>query len=546
MDAKEILNFCLQRGLLIDSEILNMFAKTTDVESVKIILDKIKNNTNQRIITKNVFYENKERINEFFSELPKEKAEKLKIKLGLSIEISREVSRLAENSNPENSDGSLIPGNVKVVSMAQMPGKKLEMGDFVRYFRNRFSEIRNFLQEHPELDNLVSINKISGERQGVSVIGMISEKRVTKNKNILLDVEDLTGKTRILVSQNKKDIYEKAENISLDSVMGFKCSGNREILFANDVIFPEAFVYERKFSPKEEYALFISDVHIGSKLFLEESFLKFTDYLNGKIPNSNLSEIKKIKYLFVVGDLVAGVGVYPNQERDLLIPDIEGQYMKVAELFGKIRKDITIIILPGNHDCVRLMEPQPILDEKYTWPLYELQNAVFTTNPSTINIGSDESFHGFDVLCYHGFSYPYYSNNVPSLIVQNASIDSPDKIMAYLLQNRHLAPSHSSVQYFPSEKDPLVIRKIPDIFVSGHLHKSSLSYYNNVLIISNSCWEDLTPFQEKIGNKPDFCKVPMFNLKTRQVKILDFEGEEHKRKIEAKGLGNNSEKKENK
>ena len=30
------------------------------------------------------------------------------------------------------------------------------------------------------------------------------------------------------------------------------------------------------------------------------------------------------------------------------------------------------------------------------------------------------------------------------------------------------------------------------------------------------------PYQEKMGFKSDYCKVPMFNLKTREVKILDF------------------------
>ena len=100
---------------------------------------------------------------------------------------------------------------------------------------------------------------------------------------------------------------------------------------------------------------------------------------------------------------------------------------------------------------------------------------------------------------------------------------SPELIMKYLLKNRHLAPSQGSTQYFPLEKDPFIIRDIPDIFVSGHTHKGATSYYNNILIISISCWEAMTPYMEKVGSKPDFCKVPMFNLKTREIKILDFE-----------------------
>ncbi len=524
MDSKEILGFCLKNGLLIDREALGLFSGT-DEDSTKFIIERIKERTNSKIITKNVFFENN-KAEEFFSEIPEDKKEniqRMKIKLGLSVEISKEIGQKI----PEDSQ-------VKVVSTFPATSKGSDMKNFTTYFRNRYSEMKSFLQERPELTNLLSINKISGNRQGISVIGMVSDKKTTKNKNIILEVEDLTGKIKVLVSESKKELYEKTQDICLDSVLGFKCTGNREILFANEIFFPDASIPERKKSPVEECAIFISDIHVGSKLFLEKNFLDFIDYLNGSAPNS--SEADKIKYLFVVGDLIAGVGVYPNQERDLEIKDIEGQYAKFYELFSKIRDDIKIIIIPGNHDCVRLAEPQPMLDEKYAWPVYNLKNATLVSNPSMINIGSRDGFSGFDVLLYHGFSYFYYANTIPKLIAQD-SANAPDKIMHYLLQNRHLAPTHASVQYVPHEKDPLMIRKIPDIFVSGHTHAGTVSYYNNILVISSSCWEDLTPIQEKFGSKPNFCKVPMFNLKTRQIKILDFEDEEHKNKIAAKMAG---------
>jgi len=260
----------------------------------------------------------------------------------------------------------------------------------------------------------------------------------------------LTGKIKVLVNGNKKELFEKAEEISLDSVVGFNCSGSREIVFVNDIIFPEARLPERKKSFTEEYALFIGDLHFGSKKFLEEGFLKFIDYLSGNVENT--PEVEKIKYLFVVGDAVTGVGNYPNQEEDLAINDLEEQFIKLAELFGKIRKDIKIIFSPGNHDGVRLMEPQPFLDEKYAWPLYEMENVVITNNPATVNIGADGNFSGFNVLTYHGFSFPYYSGTVNSLIKARA-MNQPELIMKYLLKNRHLAPTHASVQYFPYEID---------------------------------------------------------------------------------------------
>jgi DNA polymerase II small subunit len=384
------------------------------------------------------------------------------------------------------------------------------------------------LQDHSELENLVSINKIYGSRQRISIIGMVYDKSVTKNKNILLEVEDNTGKIKVLISKNKKEIYEKAENVALDSVLGFKGSGNGEIFFAEDIIYPDTVLSERKNSPEDESVIFLGDLHFGSKRFMKENFFKFIDYLNGEFKED--LEYKKIKYLFLVGDIVTGVGNYPNQEKDLETVDLEEQFLSLAEILGKIRKDITIIISPGNHDGVRLMEPQPSLDEKYAWPLYEMENVVITSNPCYVNIGENKTFQGFTVLTYHGFSYPYYANNIPSLI-QKKAMNCPEEIMKYLLKNRHLAPTHASTQYYPLEKDGLLIREIPDIFVSAHTHKCGVSYYNNILVVSISCWEEMTPYQEKFGNVPDHCKVPMFNLKTRKVKILDFEDLDEENKI---------------
>lgn len=534
MDSKEILNFCLEKGILLDKEILSLFSEANDIESVKLIIEKIKNHTQQKIITKKLFNKNIDQVDKFFRDLPeghRKKLENLKIKLGVSIEISRHESdilntkkkeipvRLPEFEKPKTLFDKDV-NSVKVISSNNIITKKFEVNDFVKYFRNRFSEMRDILQEHSELNNLVSINKILEKRQGISIIGLVSEKRITKNKNIMFEVEDLTGKIRVLVKNDKKELYKKAEEIALDSVIGFKGSGGREIFFVNDISFPESMILERKKSPVEEYALFIGDLHLGSKLFLEENFLKFIDYLNGRIPNT--PEISKIKYLFIAGDLITGVGNYPNQEEDLKIVDIEEQFIKVADLLSRIRNDITIIISPGNHEGVRLMEPQPLFDEKYAWPLYNLKNVILVGNPARVNIGARENFSGFDVLIYHGFSFPFYADNIPKLMLGKA-MNNPERIMAYLLKNRHLAPTHASIQYFPSEKDSHLIQNVPDIFLSAHTHKNAVSYYNNILMISTSCWESMTPYQEKFGNEPDHCKVPMFNLKTRAIKILDFE-----------------------
>ena len=524
MESQEILKYCLRKGFLLDEEILKLFNESLDFETSKIVIERINQYTKRKIITKSVLNENKDKLSKIFSDIPfnnKNLMETLKIKLGLSIEISKEVGVISERevkSSP--SQMSSFSEDVKIISMIPSISKKIEVKDFVTHFRNRFVELRKILQENSQLSNLVSINKIFGDKQGISLIGMVKSKRTTSNGNIIFEIEDLTGTIRILVNKNKPELFEKAELITLDSVMGFKGSGNKEIVYINDIIFPETILFERKKSPEEEYILFTGDVHIGSKLFLEENFLKFIDYLNGKVPDT--PEVSKIKYLFIVGDLVAGVGVYPGQEKELTILDVEEQYQKAAELLKKIRSDIKIILSPGNHDALRIMEPQPLLDEKYAWPIYELKNIILTGNPALINLGSKKDFSGFNVLTYHGFSYHYYANNISYLAKEKAT-RKPEMIMAYLLKNRHLAPTHASSLYFPSEEDSLLIKEIPDIFLSGHTHKSGVQYYNGVLIISSSSWESKTAYEEKMGNEPDFCKVPMFNTKTRAIKILDFE-----------------------
>jgi len=518
MESKEILQFCIKKGLLLDKDILNLFKELGDVETAKLVIERMGQYTQKKMITKSLFSENREQVDRIFSSLPENSqrnVESLKIKLGLSIEISKEIEIKKEKVMrlPDFED-------VKIVSSVPVVNKKIVVADFVKYFKNRFLSMKNILQEHSELNNLVSINKISDSRQAISIIGIVGDKRITKNGNMLLKVEDLTGTITVLINQNKPELFEQAQEIALDSVIGFKCSGNREIVFVNEIVFPESVLAERKKSPIEEYALFTGDLHVGSNNFMEENFLIFIDYLNKKVPNT--PEVDKIKYLFIVGDLVAGVGIFPGQERELLISDIEGQFEKVAELLDKIRKDIKIIICPGNHDGVRIMEPQPLLDEKYSWALYDMPNVILTQNPAIINIAAKGIFSGFNVLAYHGYSFHYYANEIEYLMKAKAA-HKPEMIMSYLLKNRHLAPTHASTLYYPHEDDPLLIRQVPDIFFSGHTHKSAVSYYNNVLLISSSSWESMTGFQEKMGNEPDFCKVPMLNLKTRGIKILDFE-----------------------
>ncbi|MCS7134257.1 MAG: metallophosphoesterase [Candidatus Pacearchaeota archaeon] len=408
--------------------------------------------------------------------------------------------------------------NLDIIQEYDVKARKIEVEDFVEYFRSRYKFFKNILQER--IENIVSIGKIFGNRRNIFVIGIVYDKKYTKNKNILLELEDLSGKIVAIVNKDKKEVFEKASSVVLDEVIAVKASGNREVLFVEDIIFPDIILKEKKYAKEEEYAIFIADLHIGSNKFLEENFLKFISWINGKIGNERQEEIaKKVKYLFIVGDLVDGVGIYPNQEKELKIKDIYEQYKYCAELLKKIRKDIKIIVCPGNHDAVRLLEPQPKFNQEII-DIFNSENIFFTTNPSLVNIGKTKNFEGFNVLLYHGRSLDYYIDKIDFLRLSNAKLD-PALVLEFLLKKRHLGPAHASTNILPVE-DALALKKIPDIIVTAHVHRSAVLNYNNILVISCSCFQSRTSYQEKLGHEPDPCKICLFNLKTRKLNILDF------------------------
>jgi len=316
----------------------------------------------------------------------------------------------------------------------------------------------------------------------------------------------LTGIARVIVS--KEELVSKAKEIVCDEVIGVSGFGNKDVIFATELFFPDILLLKPRKLKEEKHAAFIADTHVGSDKFLEENFFRFIEWLN------NSEEGKKVNYLFLVGDNVDGVGIYPGQEKELAILDIYEQYKRLAELLRKIRKDVKIFICPGGHDSVRTLQPQPKIPEKFAPDLWKMENTFLLTNPARVNLS------GFEILLYHGDSYDFYRDNVEGL--RQKAKSKPDVIMKFLLKKRHLAPSYGSEAIIPTKEDSLVIKSPPDLFVSAHVHKNSIASYNNILLISCSCWQSKTAYQEKLGHEPDYCKVPVVNLKTRKIRVFDF------------------------
>lgn len=418
--------------------------------------------------------------------------------------------------------------SVQVIPLPQTLSQKFEVKDFTRLFSSRYQFLEKLLRNRQEFRSILSISRILGkkEKENVSLIGLVREVSTTKNGNLMASIEDPTGEIRVLFSKNQPELLSQAKDLVPDEVIGINGTCSERIVFAENIVWPTfpGKVEVKSDSPQEEYAIFLSDIHVGSSLFLKEEFNRFLGWVNGRLGDEKQKEIaRRVKYIFVVGDLVDGVGVYPSQESELAIKDIYQQYQEVYQLLKKIPSDKIIIICPGNHDAVRLAEPQPVIYQEYASNLYTLPNLVSTTSPSLVNIGKKENFPGFDVLMYHGYSFDYYVDKVES-IRSGGGYQRADLILKFLLRRRHLAPSFKSTPFCPGYgEDLLLIRKIPDFLVTGHIHYSSVAKYKGITMISCSCWQGMTSFQEKLGHQPEPARVPIVNLKTRQVKILRFD-----------------------
>ncbi len=429
------------------------------------------------------------------------------------------------------SPSELLSGNhatvssVRIVSEYDDKPKKRSVQDFIDYFNARYRSIERLLQPRQELQNLTSIARVRAkkDREQVSIIGIVADKRVTKNEHIMLTLEDTTGRINVLIAKSKPELHTPARDIVFDEVIGISGIPGEDIIFANNFVLPDIPIIEVKKCPEEVYAVVLSCVHVGSARFERERFERFIEWVNGRVPEQR-EVVDKLKYIFVCGDVVDGVGIYPQQEKELSITDIREQYRECARLLSKVPHKIQVIICPGNHDVGRISEPQPKLSKDYAAPLWDLPNVTMVCNPCLVNIHGSSDFPGFDVLMYHGYSFDDYGEVVPSIKNSGTHIsDRAPLIMRFLLQRRHLAPQHTSTMYIPDARmDPLVIERVPDIFVAGHIHKAGVLHYRGVSLVCGSCFQSKTDFQEKVGHDPEPGVVPLINLQTRQISFMRF------------------------
>ena len=381
-----------------------------------------------------------------------------------------------------------------------------EIGNLIEYFQNRYKKLSGILEKRPELRTWQKINEITENQTDLNLIVMITDIRSTKNGHYLIEVEDDTGSMPILVSKDNDELIRAARNLMRDEVIGViaqKRAGQSEnqLAICQNLIDPDVPRKDRK--EVDFGTVFTSDIHIGSSTFLEDAFVRFTKWLNGDYGSEEQREMaNNVKYMIIGGDIVDGIGVYPNQDKELAIKDITAQYDEAARLVGDIRSDIKIIITPGNHDASRVAEPQPAVPEKYAKSLYKLNNVEFLSNPSTV------SLDGLEVLIYHG-------RGIDDMVMgsNDFSHERNDLVMKEFLRKRHLAPLYGERTPLASElEDHLVIDNAPDVLHTGHVHINTYTNYKGIHCINSGTFQTQTEFQKIYNIVPTPAEVPIIDV----------------------------------
>jgi DNA polymerase II small subunit len=386
------------------------------------------------------------------------------------------------------------------------PTPKITSGEGVKgynaLFSSRFNKLKRIISDRPEsrmLKSIASVKSVKTE-DDVYICGLVTTRNTERNV-VKLTLEDPSGTFDGIVFDSELQVTA-GSLLSDQFVMARVSMGKNAGFIIKDIILPDIPEQSINKSETDSFAIFLSDLHIGSRYFMEKEFTEFVNWISSPDPTA-----RKVRFVLIGGDVVDGVGIYPNQDKELVFQTLEEQLNKLEELLDKIPKNVKIFIMPGNHDPGRRALPQPAIPKKYNSGLWERDNVFMVGNPAML------SLNGVKVLMFHGQSIDDIVKTTPGL-----SYDKPANVMKHLLRARHLSPIYGSqTPIAPEMEDLMVIDEIPDIFHVGHVHRAQLDMYKGILLINSGSWQKQTPFQASVGMTPNPGIALMVNLKTFQV-----------------------------
>jgi DNA polymerase II small subunit len=407
-------------------------------------------------------------------------------------------------------DSHDLAADLVVVSNPTDDIRPIEAEDgFKRLFQDRYSHLLGIARQRPDSKNITSIESGREMRdKEYKIAGLVSSRNSRKGGGVELVLDDPTGSAKLYCGDS---VADSALALPFDSlVVADVALGKTGQLYARNLVLPDIPTRKTIGSSRRVYAVMLSDLHIGSKLFLADDFSRFLAWLNGKL--GDLDIVERIRYVIVAGDVVDGIGVYPGQEFQLSERNLRRQYVVAREFLEQVPKHMKLLIAPGNHDPVRQALPQPAVSEDVAGPLYGLENAVHLGGPANVKLD------GVSFLIYHGRSLDDVIATVPDL-----TYDRPVQAMEVLLKARHLAPTYGKrTALSPEVRDMLVIDPVPDVFHAGHVHTLDVGSYRGTLVVNSGTFQGQTPFQANMGLDPICSIVPILNLSTLEVIKRNF------------------------
>jgi DNA polymerase II small subunit len=451
-----------------------------------------------------------------------------------------EISRLSRSPIIEEQSSSSFEQNSHKIVLDPTPNVNTGEGveGYAALFRSRFEKSYRILALRPESKRITKIasvkhntnnakvgksynteggGNISFNKNSSSIVaGLLMSKRSKKN-GLELVIDDYSGTMSALAVT--EEIKNLAMMLTLDQMVMLEIENNNNNNNNNNNKSIQGFTIKNLTSPDipdhlpnrskaEYYAVLISDLHVGSKYFMETEFTRFLSWLS----SSEDELVRKIRFLCVGGDLIDGIGIFPNQDKELLELNTSKQMAHAIDLLAKIPKHIKVFIIPGNHDPGRRSLPQPSLPRKDADKLYSFENFTMLGNPAFLEL------NGVKVLMYHGQSLDDIIATTPGL-----SYSKPAEAMKVLLKARHLSPIYGQrTPIAPEKEDMMVIADIPDVFHSGHVHVIDVKNYRGTLIVNSGAWQAQTKFQQTMGIVPTPGFAILINLATLQPFQMDF------------------------
>ena len=392
-----------------------------------------------------------------------------------------------------------------------------KVDDFVTYFRDRYRRASRLLKNRASENGYLPLTKLKGstDRKKTRIIGMVRDKRQTKNGFVIVEIEDEeTTQACLLPKDAPAALVAAVDDIVLDEVLAFDGVMSGTLFIIKEVIWPDVPFRPLKTSADDVSIAFISDMQVGSKLFLQKQFTTFLEFLNGKADApEHQAAAGKIKYLFVAGDVVDGIGIYPSQEKELVTKDVYTQFEIFNEFIKNVPAHIEVVIGPGNHDPVRIAQPRPRIAPEFTKELESMGNVHFIGDPGWFDC------HGFKVLMFHGDGFFSMTKTMNRL--GNAHLH-PEKVAIEFLKRRHISPPYGDNPIVPENRDYLFMNDVPDIVQFGHIHRNGYANYRGTMIVNAGTWQDVTDYTIKQGQVPTPCQLPIYNLKTANLSVIDF------------------------